>query len=124
MYDFLTSNGVERVDMCKQIGPIWVDAMFTDLKGVKSAIILMGDGDVCKLNRTDLLGPISWRKRYLERAGIVVIPVHRRVTDSLVKLWSEPRLAHLVTTSTPDALIKRKISPIRIDHQLGKISFR
>ena len=118
--DFLILNGHAEVGICQQVGSVWVDALLAD----NCAVLLVGDSDMCKLSRKDLLGPLQWRIRYLEKLGFRVTTLHRLSAESVSRLWSTPEIGHLIRAPVPNTLTKRWKSPIHLDRDSGKISFR
>ena len=124
IYEFLKTNGAEEIALCQQVGGVWVDALFANTDGSKSAMLLTADSDVCKLNNKDLLGPMKWRLEYLERMGFKAIHVSGKRGRSIAHLWDEPALEHLVRSPRPVIMPRRRISPIQVDPETGKVSFR
>ena len=118
--DFLILNGYHDVQLNAKIGGIWADAVFTDQTGMH-AIISVGDADVCKMDPKIVLGPMLWRKRYLEAQGYMVHFLHRNATKSLQGMWRE--LGSLVKVDAPQANRHRRQRPFHVDRETGKVSF-
>jgi hypothetical protein len=121
--DFLTINGFSDVVVCPQVGAVWVDAIFSDEGGRRTAVLLLGDSDMCKLSKKEVLGSVRWKLKYLEKMGLRVIYFHRRDARSLTRLWSVPEVSHLVKSPAPTVRV-RPIAPVEVDAETGKISFR
>jgi hypothetical protein len=121
--DFLKTNECSDVLACVPIGALWADAVFTDTHGSQSAILIVGDSDVCKVNAKELLGVPKWRKRYLEALGFRTSVIHRSIASKVQDLWVDENLKHLVRTDAP-RVFKRKRRLVLADPLTGKISFR
>ena len=120
---FLRLNGWKDVELCKQTGSVWADAVFSDGDASKYAVVVSGIGDVCKLDRASLLGPIKWKLRYLESRGYIPITVAKKNLKSLSRVWNSHEMRNFIRAEQPLARPTRHKSPIAVDPESGKVSF-
>jgi hypothetical protein len=118
--DLLLANKIQRVELSKRVGPVYVDVLF-ELDGRPTALIFLADSDVCKLNKHLLLGPSSWMIRALQDQDVQVIVVHKEIfirADSLSVIQGLERLDVACQWFKPKPRI-----PFVYDFQSGKVSF-
>jgi hypothetical protein len=122
--DLLLANdlGGDSIEINKQIGAVYVD-VFLELEGRPTAIILLGDSDVCKLDKQVLLGPSSWIIKYLQdRMKCQVLHVHRNLllkADSLSAIPGLEKFNAVFQWCKP-----KKRNTFVFDNESRKVSFK
>jgi hypothetical protein len=120
---FLQLNGWKDVELCKQTGSVWADAIFTDGSNLKYAILVTVASDICKLDKTSLLGPIKWKLKHLESRGYIAITVPKKNLQSVTHTWDCEAMRKFIRVERSMPAKLRPKSPIVVDPESGKISF-
>lgn len=121
--DLLHANdlGCGSIEINKLIGAVYVD-VFLELEGRPTAIILLGDSDVCKLDKQVLLGPSSWVVNYLQdRMKCQVFHVHRNLLQKAESLSAIPGLGKF--NAVFQWCKPKKRNTFVFDNESGKVSF-
>lgn len=117
--DTLKLRGVVDINICPQIGALWADAAFKH-QVTDYAVLILRDGDVCKLNPSRLLGPTSWKVRHMTALGYKVITVSIR---DLRNLSNIPQLCFLGEEASVSAP-RRPRKPFHYEMDTQKVSLR